>query len=437
MKDIVKLIASKLAERNQVIRYGSSTVFDLINSYGNTNDSISVVAGKLANGLINDINLIRNSLVPVRNDLRNIVNELLDTTTNNNIFDGVVVPVKLPHIVDELYSRNVLNTNVSKAHFDNKIMVIEKPDNIKNYVTFGNTFLDNLLRDILNKYDDAAFNRIWEKYFYNVSSSSPAYNALDKLDIGNMDEYIIAYAIVSVLGKDKQLVKYVSDGDYFNNINNLKIFINGLINNLVNKYKAEEKSKILISGLNDKKLYVNENVYNEFLKTNSVEVLLGFIIKHNTIKNVELKDRLLDNVMLNADTYQMAYDHFIKIENLNRSFREIERYKLAYEQALIDLYKDIPTDVMEHVTYIPSAIHDILKIFFGRYDNNEILDINLMVTDIIADIVFARTSFKSFVKNMEDMMKMNNKLTPTDAATLAGIDLIIDYLIKQLGLEGA
>jgi hypothetical protein len=141
--------------------------------------------------------------------------------------------------------------------------------------------------------------------------------------------------------------------------------------------------------------------------------------------------------MVNADTYQMAYDHFIKIENLNRSFREIERYKLAYEQALIDLYKDIPTDVMEHVTYIPSAVHDILKVFFGRYDNNEILDINLMVTDIIADIVFARTSFKSFVKNMEDMMKMNNKLTPTDAATLAGIDLIIDYLIKQLGLEGA
>ena len=435
MKETIKVIASELANRGQGINFNVNSIFDLIESQGNNEGDYALIANKLAIGLVNDINRIRNIFIPFKNEYKKEVKELLDKTElTNKIKDYDIVSIDLPQIIRELDNRSIIERATSRREMPKDIVILDEPANIKEFINFDNELLNKLASPIISKYSDKELSNIWKMYFTNISNTNGNINELTINPLLKLDLYVILLGILTTLKSEKQLTSPgLQDSKYFNTIS---LFLNKVKHSIrvaINIMELNIKSNNLIYKIENGIVYVYEAVYDKFLENNSSEVLLGMAIKYKN-DNIPLSAKRLDDVIVNKDKYITSWNAFIKLERVANSLKDVNRYKLAYETALVEFLKhNITDDIIDYISINSlGEIHPKINKLYSELKDSDILDVEFMVNEIMGKIVIKDTNYYHFISSMVELSKLNPDLTPEEAATMAAINLITDYVFLQL-----
>ena len=70
--------------------------------------------------------------------------------------------------------------------------------------------------------------------------------------------------------------------------------------------------------------------------------------------------------------------------------------------------------------------------YIDKLEISEIDDLDRITLDLVAKIRYRFTNAYFILKEMSEILKMNDKIEPMEAALYATVKLVTDYLLEQL-----
>jgi len=431
-KETINLIASELADKKQVVGFNRNSMLNVIDNSEGMTSSYQELVALTSNAVNNDLNLFKNKLLPFCSEYRETVNELVSKYTKNvdtSMYNIKVIDI--PNAVNELISRGNISTygyDATDLPIASLVINTPTPDIIRTYIKAKSPMLTSYLDEVSSGMTDQYLIDLWDQYFTNVSGSNDNIMMLSNDQTMNIEKLLVLYTITTNLITNIPEDVRVSETSYNKIMTNFKDKIAIDLGNMVKKFKTIESQNKLVITINNNIVYVIKSVYDEFLKNNSVDALLGMLFTNN----ISAKNYYLDDLTINSNKYIAAWEKFIKLENIKIKSNEVNVYRLAYEKALDTLYTDTDTVIKDLFAYDLPEIRNIISSIMKNHDMDTLIDINNMCNLLIANVILTETNLGSFINSMVKYGGMDKTLTSEEVASLATLDLIIEYTLAQI-----
>lgn len=217
-------------------------------------------------------------------------------------------------------------------------------------------------------------------------------------------------------------------------ITTIKDFAAGNLSNHLRKVAQANTTNSLIVQYNEAtyRLYVNDDLYGGWLdKGGSPEILLGMVCTGNVVKTIPEIDQ-------KAEQFKKAWDNFVALHQA----KEVNNRHTYARKALISLFNDqlavaIPEekDIRQKESNfcdsrIKKAYECINALTVGELD-----DAYAVCLRLVAGIRFNYTSAYYILKDIDAVCKANPNIDVREAANLATINYIGDYLADQIAIK--
>lgn len=221
-----------------------------------------------------------------------------------------------------------------------------------------------------------------------------------------------------------------SNRDYFGN--KLGVAIEFYHRDVRNGVIFTTDSNTSFSIFNTRKLDIT--IYEEsFTKLaeggGSIEVIFGYISSEGKV------DVTVDKLLANLDKYVSNWRNTrsMYLVYLNNSKLDIFKQLVAqkFEESLSDLTEAEKTDGFSSVDYV-EATKKLAKEYIDSLELSEIDNIDLIALELVARIRFRFSNAYFILKEMHEIMLMNDDIQPLEAALYATIKYVTDFLIEQL-----
>lgn len=429
MIEIIKLIAEGLAAQGKIVRFKPNSVFaglELSPGLENRNQ----IAEKVATMVSNEISLIRNKFIPFSKEYIELIEKsLAETQSVSDLKQYKIIEKKIPELLSKLMDNGKVTKLSDSIELPVGNLSIPFPEAVSE-IKLENSVEDKLLKSILNKYTEDELKEIWDRYLGNISGSNDNISRLSFRAVEDMDLVLVIYAMINSVKDTRPKGVRINESKYVEIMSYFNAYVVNALNNSAEKFMLFEKYDKLVIGYEGKELIVCEKVYDKYLENNPMEALLGMLYSGKAERGLTL-----EHVISEKDTYLESWNNAVKLDEVKTATREINRYKAVYSIALTELMKEVPSDVAKYVEINESNAHELVNIFLNGSSEKVILDINNTAISIISEIVFTNTNMKRFISYMKNYSNANSKLKPEDAATMSGIDFIIDYYLEQIDIE--
>jgi len=428
MNEIVKLIASELAAKGKVVEPTANSVMRLLNTH--TAEEVNILANKIADKVGVEIGLYRNVFMPVYVSYIEAVNKVLESKKPKNpIHDYKVTVVDIPDYVKHLMSKGTIHANATYVELPVSNVIIPAPkENIRSYFKVASTSEQTYVDELLSIYSDDDLRNIWEKYLLNVSGSNDNIANLPYTDLSNMNDVALLFTLVSNIKTNIPDGVSVNEGTYSKVMRN---FYNALVADLAiltRTFNDYVKSKRLVIKLTDTEVKVVKPIYNVFLKEQRVEVLLGLLITGP--KNIN--SLLLNDILVNANNYLNAWEQKVRLTNISMKLEHKNSYKLAYKFAIPLLMEEIADSAKKYVSGTVTELELDVEEYLNTLDSDGVMEIEEVAAFVVPNIVMEESNFYEFLTSMIEYKELDDKLSNKEAASLATLDLIVDYITQQL-----
>lgn len=224
--------------------------------------------------------------------------------------------------------------------------------------------------------------------------------------------------------------KSASNRDYFGN--KLSVAIEFYYRDVRNGVIFTTDSNTSFSIFNTRQLDIT--IYEEsFTKLaeggGSIEVIFGYISSEGKI------DVTVDKLIANLDKYVSNWRNTrsMYLVYLNNSKLDIFKQLVAqkFEESLNDLTEAEKTDGFSSVDYVETT-KKLAKEYIDSLELSEIDNIDLIALELIARIRFRFSNAYFILKEMHEIMLMNDDIQPLEAALYATIKYVTDFLIEQV-----
>lgn len=425
----VKLLADELALKDKVIVPVNNTALALVNGANIENQNI--VANKIANKIGNEVNLYRNGFVPVLKNYIDIIEKTIETRTPNNPVEQYHInAIKIPDIIKLLIKKDVIKKQATSYDLPIASLIIPAPTkNIKSYFKVVSIEEQLAVDAALDRYTDEQLTALWEKYLSNVSGSNTNISSIVYNGLGNFDEISLLLILVGNLKNnipDGVSVKEATYGTIMRELYNKLVEDISVIVRTYNDYVAMKR--LVINITDNYTINVVDDIYNIFLKDNSAEVLLGMIVT----KITGFAKFMLSDIVANSDTYTANWEKFLRLNTIAMKLESNNVYKLAYTFGIAELLKEIPESLTQYVKYTDTSISTLTEKYVGKLSTEDLLNIPAVTLYIIGKFVFPNTNAFIFFQSMNKYKELDNNITSTEAASLATLDMIVDYLLQQV-----
>lgn len=179
-------------------------------------------------------------------------------------------------------------------------------------------------------------------------------------------------------------------------------------------------------------MYINDDLYGEWLdQGNSPEILLGMVCTGNYVKTIpEINER--------AEQYKKAWDNFVALHHA----KEVNNRHVYARKALISLFneqlqKEIPEEKevrLKESNFIDTRIKKAYE-FIDGMSVTQLDDTFNVALHLVARIRFDYTSAFYILKDIDAVCKANPNIDVREAANLATINYIGDYLADQIAIK--
>jgi len=344
-----------------------------------------------------------------------------------------------PH---EVFSSYIITTEImdykesQKKYFFESINLnaILQPDfNIVKYILVGEEEQDTLIQSWLSTLSNELIkNYITENIIqYNLGTPELLnYALINYLFYRNLYERT---DIESGLSESFLKAKCLSNKEYFANL--VYISLEQYKKDIRNGLIISSDSQVTFSFLNDEPLNItiyDENLYKLSEAGLSIEVLFGYISTGLGSVSVTVDDLIAHSEEYSHKWYNTRTLYTISLNNSRLSiFKQILRDR--FEKSLTR--SDINKDEEEYLKDNNSFKEETIKLANEYMDNLSIKDIDDLYNislELVANIRFRFTNSYYILKQMNEILKLDDKVQPLEAALFASINYITDYLLEQI-----
>lgn len=347
------------------------------------------------------------------------MNEWIDTQVNET-----------PSSIDEL-SANIINLGNDRLNKLVQDWLMKAP-----YALIKRAYLANFVKnadtlDCVDKHGRPTDepHSFYEDYRYNQYNSTSG-RPYDSLNIA-LANYLIASWLCNNPQKTDGDVSLV---DYKNKMTNSCISSGNAVNTLVKRILLQIETNIVVSEYNayKKEIVVHGSVYRGWLENGGCpEALLGFLVTNNPIFNMTtLNDK--------KDQGLRAWESYLAIRNVDSqkaikdSFTSFVRSHMYNSlQSLTDAEKNMGSSEISHREKAMKNVDEQIMHFSHRIMD----DIPHLALHLVAKARFYFTSAYSILEEMTNVAKQNPDIDPREAASLAVIGYIAEYLDGQVTLN--
>lgn len=430
------VIATVMANRGEVIKLKSNSILTNLTMYGCKEEDFNLLSNNISSAVMNELILIKNKLLPFKDDFANAVKEKTNEAVPS-VFDNFFIKeIRIPEYVYALKSDNVIKGMRAPLILPITSLSINLPElPIKTLLKDEDSYKDAMLQRVANKYSEADLINLWSKFFFNVSKSNSFISNLTMDMITDVNDIVIVYAIANRLVNDKPISVSLPDNVYTDIMNDF-IFelLNAMAAHIFNYENYEKIGKLIYSTQRQNYVTVHGNLYDRFLDEGGCsDVILGLYISVDDIKD---ETTVIDNILAKKDIYTKAYENKIKFETVQANLAVTSKYKIVYSIVLREVFEHIPADLKDvlGVTFVDAD--RLLNLLLNVSDYSFILNVDEMVMAIVGKIMFPDTNFKRFSDYMLEYSRLNPNVTPQEAASFASLDMIVDYLLQQVQVQG-
>ena len=278
---------------------------------------------------------------------------------------------------------------------------------------------------------------IWKCFFTAEQNSSMRYGFTD-IDMANIyDKASYALAIHLIARK---LYEHVDESAVDINLavyKDLAVqyrdYSGAILASSILKMAMFNSSKTLVIELSPQyyTAKVNGDIYRAWLKEGGTpEVILGLIVDGEQISSQSLIDLKAKDLVSRWNSYCTFY----KTDQANRSFDHLKKYLHSSFSTMLN------TSVNEELGYIEShpnyysTVKELLEVELDNLRTKDADDLHFIALSLIGKCRFYYTSAFDILNDINEAAKSNPNVDVREAALLAVINHISDYLADQIAL---
>lgn len=195
------------------------------------------------------------------------------------------------------------------------------------------------------------------------------------------------------------------------------------------------KNSMLILEMNagKKTVVVQGDVYRKWLeKGGSPETLFGLIVSNSNYRNAQ---QIQDNIEKLNREWQ-SYNLFWINSQTNRRLDVVKDIaKLTFREIMVDLTAEEQEYVNSHSDYM-TRVNQRLDVIVDNLKLSDVNDVNHLAMKLVCNCRFYYTDAESILSEIEEIAKQNPDIDVMEAAMIATIHYLVDYMCDQLYLTG-
>lgn len=400
--------------------------------------TINKVIEEISEAVTSHISFAKNQVKPHVIDLGDKLKDFLETHTDKDpstLFELSVMST--PEVLKENAFLDLLKVYEGKSpvtpdyHFS---LGSRSEDEIKPLIQTGFDYIDKLIDSWLSTLPNGFIVDIWTEYFDGKGENK--YRAYETIKHPNpfialnasLLVFIISNKLYNEVGEE---VKTTLRQHQLTSIQH-KEFGGVSILSSLNKINAFNKSGILVIEKNyyDKTVYVNGDIYSEWLNNGgSPETLLGMIVGGSDLTNADL----IRNKRTDLESEWNTYCLFEKSKNGNilfQSFKEELLLQFSLSMSVENLDAEEKDYSLRHPEF-KQIVSKLVKEIISNIKPDDLKTPYKIALELVGKARYYYTGSYNILKDMEEAMELNPKLNPREAATLAIVYYVTDFLLSQ------
>jgi hypothetical protein len=345
----------------------------------------------------------------------------------------------IPDILRDKTFTSILSRYESKTPIPpESLLAINDTDlaNILALLPYGEAESDTLIQQWINTKNQEFFLKVWNSFFgYNPNVTSYMMEETLNLDIyESCDLGLALYLIANKLYNSEPLMDNIQLPDYQNRLAQIRDYGGTLVQKALAKSDLTERNKIMVLQLlPEKKLCkVAGHLYRDWLANDGrPEYILGMLISGNRYLTADSIDENKEQLLQQWNSY---VTYFNAAEN-NKKFSLLkDTLELVFTNMLNDLSEEEKDFELNNPTFRTNLVK-YLKEELTHLKMHDLTDLNKLALKLIARVRFYYTSAYKILSAIEQVSIVNPNIEVREAALLATIEYVVDYIAEQMTLQ--
>lgn len=380
-------------------------------------------------------NIVKPIVVEYAEDLKNYL-ETHKTASPSSKFE--IVSLQVPELLrDDSFLDSIGNyKQKSVLTPDNsKTLTLENKtkEELLGLCSTGRDRTDELIKVWLSRQSEQFLNDVWVSFFTKFTPVGKLYNYENINTLNTYEAADVALAIYLLSKKIFDDVQTSVDNLqlYQTKVAQLRDYAGALLVFNINKIGLFEKAKTLVIEFspNIYRAKVNGALYSEWVQSGgSAEVILGMLVSNSNVSSLTLIDQ-------KAKDYLSSWNSYVMFHEANESNKMFDYFKdylmISLDRSLNEL-TDIEKDLAAKNNSFISTIKKLADKEIDQLRSSDMEDIYDVALKIIAKARFYYTSSYSILSDINEAGKKNPNVDVREAALLAAINYMGDYLAYQI-----
>lgn len=394
-------------------------VMSVIDRSRDNTDTTDILGEKL----IYTANFVRNTVLNVIKELINNVKAAKIAYEGNRKASGMsLIPLTTPDIIEYYILKGELKDSgepaiipsLSNNVSDNTIDMLNSDDTTELSLVGAMlefySFNEEFLKTFISEFSEGEILKIAKAYLSNITNENQNLSMLTIKDLSKTNTIYLTYLLANMFSS-----KYYPENEL------LQRLVKTLANLAYTRFtdiKADAKNDILVSWIEDRKIYINTQVFN----TIDVDVMaiVGAVVSEN-VDNGGLAITGAE-VLTNASMFIEAYNRFEAANTL-----EIQ---MGMKNTIVNIFSNEIIKVYDKYRPVDSEALTSLEIsgktftYLKDKEFKDIVDIDKAAQDVVLNLLYTDEASKLFIEYFTAYSGMEASLTPQDCALLAGTTLV-------------
>lgn len=404
---------------------------------------IAALVDDLAPIVTAHISMARNTVVPLVVELTGKMQKFLETT--DPIDPAAQFRIKkcaLPSLLgDESFMAEGLETyhniNAPFASFNIKMKPVENEDFYYGLLNLSNDRLNEKLARWLQNFDKDFVKNVYQMNFgldmvkmpegrFALSEPGPYVDPYTAADIA-----LVVYIMGQNLMANVQSAEGVTLAKYKSELRSVIDFAGTIIHKCMRTIQRQFEANMMVSrvSLSERLIVVNGAIYQSWIESGGCpEALLGMVASGDVVYSVAAIEEKKDALCRQWANFVTLAQTDINEERRRRFAQYVESETLIGMNDLTEVEKAYLVDHPGHIERVTANIREELMHFNHRLMD----DLPHLALHLIAKARFYFTSSYLILREMAEVAKVNADVDPREAALLATITYITEYMLGQM-----
>ncbi|MGC3004572.1 hypothetical protein ACPF8X_40900, partial [Streptomyces sp. G35A] len=302
-------------------------------------------------------------------------------------------------------------------------------EELTSYLFTGHNSVDKEIRTWLAYIDANMLREVWNDYFATSSTVTVSYDTIDYSR--SIAKSLILYLFCRKLSTTPASIEGMTPLVYNTKLTNIEYYAGAVVCSRLRELELACRTDrlVLAAAPTAKSIQVCGTVYDKYLEEGgSVEVILGLLTGGIPASSLE-------GVKQSSAKAMDAWNRYVSLVNYNNKKGRAEILRGIYSSEFVNQLSDISELEKEYHQAHPGYADVSLKHtkdYLGGLTEDQLEDFASNALYIIAKLRFGYTQAYQILCDIEAAMKANPNLDPREAATIATINLVSDYVSAQL-----